>query len=86
MSPKPKKSTDLKVNFESTLSKIETLIETLEQDHNSLDVVLSAFEKGIKLTREARKELVRAEQKVQLLLGEGRQPETSEFSDGEFGV
>jgi exodeoxyribonuclease VII small subunit len=59
-----KKSPD----FEQSLSDLQSLVERLESGELSLEDSLSAFEQGIRLTRECQSALTQAEQKVQILL------------------
>lgn len=68
MTRKPKKPADDKFDLQSSLEKIETVIGILERQDTSLDDSLSAFEKGIELTRSAQKKLSAAEQRVTSLL------------------
>ncbi len=65
-----------KTDFEQSLSRLETLVTTLERGEIPLDEALDLFEQGIKLTRECQSSLRDAQQKVELLLaaGEARQP------------
>jgi exodeoxyribonuclease VII small subunit len=56
------------VDFEQSLTDLQTLVERLENGELSLEDSLTAFEQGIRLTRECQGALVQAEQKVQLLL------------------
>lgn len=70
-------------DFEQSLVKLETIIAGLEDNSQSLEQSLSAFEEGIKLTHEAQKALVGAEQKVQLLLQDGAKLVGSDFSGEE---
>jgi len=77
--PKPKK-----LNFEATLTQLESLVDVLEHNDTSLEGSLGAFEEGIKLTRDAQKALVAAEQKVQVLLKKDGQIEVSTFDDGDI--
>ncbi|ROS01608.1 exodeoxyribonuclease VII small subunit [Sinobacterium caligoides] len=53
-----------KVNFEKSLSELETIVEQLEDSELSLEDSLKQFEKGIKLTRECQQALDEAEQRV----------------------
>lgn len=50
------------------MSKLEHLVEQMEDGDFSLEESLKAFEEGIKLTRECQQELKKAEQKVQMLI------------------
>ena len=56
--------------FEKSLTKLEQLVERMEQGDLSLEDSLKTFEEGIKLTRECQQALVQAEQKVKLLIEE----------------
>ncbi|GAA3910479.1 exodeoxyribonuclease VII small subunit [Litoribacillus peritrichatus] len=70
------------LNFEESLSSLETLVQSLENDNLSLDQALSAFEKGVKLSRNCQAALEQAEQKVTILLGDTEQPfDTHTLSD-----
>ena len=57
-----------KIDFEKSLTQLEQLVEKLEGSEYTLEQSLSAFEKGIKLTRECQAALQDAEQKVQMLI------------------
>jgi exodeoxyribonuclease VII small subunit len=61
--PRKKKTPD----FEQSLSELEALVSRMEQGELTLDDSLSAFEDGIRLTRECQSFLDQAEQKVQIL-------------------
>lgn len=70
-------------DFEKSLARLETIVAGMEDSSQTLEQSLSAFEEGIKLTREAQKALVEAEQKVQLLLDDGEELVVSDFSEDE---
>ena len=57
-----------KINFEKSLSDLETLVEEMEQGDLSLEDALKRFEKGIALTTECQQALQSAELKVQELV------------------
>ncbi len=57
-----------KINFEKSLSELETLVEEMEQGDLSLEDALKHFEKGIGLTTECQQALQNAELKVQELV------------------
>ena len=57
-----------KINFEKSLSELETLVEEMEQGDLSLEGALKHFEKGIGLTTECQQALQSAELKVQELV------------------
>lgn len=59
------------LDFEQSLTELQTLVERLESGELSLEESLGAFEQGIRLTRECQGALGQAEQKVQMLLGQG---------------
>lgn len=54
--------------FEKSLAELEEIVAKMEAGDLSLEESLSAFEKGIKLTRECQKALDSAEQKVNKLI------------------
>ena len=57
-----------KINFEKSLSDLETLVEEMEQGDLSLEESLKRFEKGIGLTTDCQQALQSAELKVQELV------------------
>lgn len=66
----PKTSTPKKkgVDFEQSLSTLESLVNRMEQGDMTLEESLQAFEAGIALTRECQTRLVAAEQQVSKLI------------------
>lgn len=54
--------------FENSLAELEQLVESMESGELSLEDSLTAFEKGVKLTRDCQTKLSEAEQKVELLM------------------
>ncbi|WP_296246680.1 exodeoxyribonuclease VII small subunit [Pseudomonas sp. UBA4194] len=56
------------LDFEQSLADLQTLVERLENGELSLEDSLTAFEQGIRLTRDCQGALAEAEQKVQVLL------------------
>lgn len=64
-------------DFAATVSQLETLVERLESGELSLEDALTAFEQGVRLTRDAQTRLDSAELKVRAL---------SEGSDGRLTV
>lgn len=68
-----------KMDIETSLANLEAVIEALEGDGASLQDSLKAFEQGIKLTRQAQKALLEAEQKVKMLIESDGEPETLDF-------
>jgi exodeoxyribonuclease VII small subunit len=57
-----------KINFETALSDLESLVNRLEQGDISLEESLKLYEQGVLLTRDCQTELQAAEQKVQMLM------------------
>ena len=71
--------------FEKSLAELEEIVSDMEQGDLSLEDSLSAFEKGVKLTKECQKSLKSVEQKVNKLISKdgklGLEPFNSEDSD-----
>ncbi len=61
-------STPSIADFEKSLNELEGLVRDLEQGELSLEESLSAFERGVKLTRECQQALKSAEQRVEQLI------------------
>jgi exodeoxyribonuclease VII small subunit len=67
-SDSPTTDADLaEVDFESALTELEALVERMEAGELSLEESLSAFERGVKLTRHCQSALKNAELKVKVL-------------------
>ena len=64
-------------DFAATVSQLETIVERLESGELSLENALTAFEQGVRLTREAQQRLDNAELKVRAL---------SEDRDGKLDI
>lgn len=64
-------------DFAATVEQLETLVERLESGELSLEDALTAFEQGVRLTRDAQQRLDSAELKVRAL---------SEDSEGRLNV
>ena len=61
--------------FEASLTRLEELVDEMENSELSLEASLKTFEEGIRLTRECQQALKEAEQKVSLLVEKnGEQP------------
>jgi exodeoxyribonuclease VII small subunit len=61
-------------SFEQSLAQLETLVSDMEDGNLSLEDALSAFETGIKLTRQCQQALQAAELKVQILSNPDGEP------------
>ena len=57
------------MSFEKKLTRLEEIVQKMENGELSLDDSLKMFEEGVKLSRDCNKELSEAEQKVQKLVG-----------------
>ena len=68
-------------NFEEALEELERLVSSMEEGELSLEDSMTAFEKGIKLTRECQTALQKAEQKVQILLNESGETQDFDVKD-----
>ncbi|PCM43824.1 exodeoxyribonuclease VII small subunit [Marinobacter sp. ANT_B65] len=55
-------------DFEKSLDELEMLVRNLEQGDLSLEQSLTAFERGVKLTRACQQALKSAEQRVEQLV------------------
>ena len=55
-------------DFEKSLDELEKLVHDLEQGELSLEQSLTAFERGVKLTRECQQALKTAEQRGEQLV------------------
>jgi exodeoxyribonuclease VII small subunit len=62
------KSTASIADFETSLDELEKLVNDLERGELSLEQSLTAFERGVKLTRECQQALKTAEQRVDQLV------------------
>lgn len=54
--------------FESSLGELEAIVRKLEQGDLDLEDSLELFEKGVKLSRECRDRLTKAERRIEILL------------------
>ncbi len=71
------------LDFEQSLSELQTLVERLESGELPLEESLGAFEQGIRLTRDCQSALTQAEQKVQILLERDGELEEAPFEAGD---
>lgn len=56
------------INFEKSLTDLESLVEDMEIGDLSLEDALKSFEKGISLASNCQQALLKAEQKVEQLV------------------
>jgi len=66
-------------SFEESLAELESLVDTLEKGELTLEESLTAFERGIGLTRTCQKALDEAEQKVRILTEKSADAELEPF-------
>ena len=57
------------MSFEKKLTRLEEIVQKMENGELSLDDSLKLFEEGVKISRDCNKELSEAEQKVKKLVG-----------------
>jgi exodeoxyribonuclease VII small subunit len=69
-----------KIDFEKSLGALEDIVHTLEDGDLSLEASLSAFERGVLLTRECQTALTEAEQRVQILIQKEGETELVDFT------
>lgn len=53
-----------KFDFENKLKRLEEIVEILDKNDTELNDMISLYEEGVKITKETRKYLDEAEQKV----------------------
>jgi len=58
-------------DFESSIKKLEAIVENLEEGDLNLDTSLKSFEEGVALVKECQKIISEAELKVNKLLDSG---------------
>jgi exodeoxyribonuclease VII small subunit len=68
-------------SFEESLGELEALVERMESGELSLEESLSAFERGIALTRSCQQALQAAEQRVEILTARTPDAPTEPFDD-----
>lgn len=68
-----------KLDYEASVSELESLVERLEQGDISLEESLKLYERGVLLTRDCQEALQAAEQKVQMLLKQSGQSDLVDF-------
>jgi len=82
----PKKSTtapDETISFEEALGELESLVEKMEAGNLTLEESLESFERGVTLTRTCEKALKEAEQKVEILIGSGKDASLEPFASND---
>ena len=64
-----------KIDFESSLKELESIVKKLEDENINLEDSVKSFEAGINLVKECQKQLEKAELKVKELLDDGSSEE-----------
>lgn len=80
---KKTKQSGTETSFESSALKLESILETLENEGTGLEEALKAFEQGVTLLRESQRSLALAEQRVNTLLEANNEPRVSPANDTE---
>jgi len=70
-----------RVNFETTITRLNDIVKDMEKGDLSLDESLKKFEEGINLIRECQSALHDAEQKVKILTEKSREPHLKTFEN-----
>lgn len=73
-------------DFEASMEKLEALVRQLEDGDLKMDEALSAFEQGIRLSRQCQQALQQAEQKVQALVERNGDLQEVPFSSEDEGA
>lgn len=60
-----------KIDFESSLKELESIVEKLEDENINLEDSVKSFEDGVNLVKECQKQLQNAELKIKKLLNDG---------------
>jgi len=68
-------SSNKKIDFESSLKELESIVTKLEDENINLEDSVKSFEAGINLVKECQKQLEDAELKVKELLDDGTSQE-----------
>jgi exodeoxyribonuclease VII small subunit len=68
-----------KLDYEASITELESLVERLEQGDINLEESLKLYEAGVLITRDCQEALSQAEQKVQMLLQRSDQTNLVDF-------
>ena len=68
-------SSNEKIDFESSLKELESIVTKLEDENINLEDSVKSFEAGINLVKECQKQLEDAELRVKELLDDGTSQE-----------
>ena len=70
-------NSDKKINFESSLKELESIVKKLEDENINLEDSVKSFGEGVNLVKQCQKQLQDAELKVKKLLDDGSSSEIS---------
>ena len=70
-------NSDKKINFESSLKELDSIVKKLEDENINLEDSVKSFEEGVNLVKQCQKQLKDAELKVKKLLDDGSSSEIS---------
>ena len=62
---------DKKIDFESSLKELESIVEKLEEENINLEDSVKSFEEGVNIVKQCQKQLQDAELKIKKLLDDG---------------
>ncbi len=71
------------LNFEDSLSELETIVHQLEQGELTLEDSMTLFERGLHLSQNSQSKLSQAEQKIKILLEQNGSQSLQEFNASE---
>lgn len=66
-------------SFEKSLDELEKIVAKLETGDLALEDSLKLFEEGVKLSRNCRERLTKAERRIEVLMSDGDELKTIEF-------
>jgi exodeoxyribonuclease VII small subunit len=58
--------------FEKAMEELETIVNTLESESESLEKSMELFENGVKLSKSLRNHLDSAEQRIEILMNDSK--------------
>ncbi len=67
------------LSFETALSRLEEIVDRLEEGDLELEAALSAFEQGVALSRRCADQLAQAERRIEVLVRESEGWQTHPF-------
>ncbi len=70
--------------FEEALSRLERVVDRLEQGDLELEESLAAFEEGVRLSKRCVSQLDAAEQRIEILVREGGEWLARPFDDADY--